>query len=556
MPFFDKDIPNTSYMDDYDDFWDVSRLVPKKKTAPSRFSTSEKTSDVTIGRAASEKYTQEDKKLNFNLYEAKESGLSNERSYTPEYARLIKKVTIKPSVDRFDFHDTFRKAALIYFDYKCPKCDFVPFYSYMPQYPQMTTEQKRYYFYWRDELRHGRYLKIDYSYIYLYVYEILNLPEKIGKEEGLKLLCDVWRAYRKQLPKIDSNFSVWVQDYCLVYALECPYDEISDFLFDIINASPFKEFYLSDVSKGGNAASAMIAYLSDYDWRRGKYAGGENSEIYRRHVESAMKCIFERVLADENIVNSELSKISRTAFPGSLCTHTVKCILEIEYYSISHSPKLREAVTAALKYTENKLRAYIGVKSRLSIKELPNLFKRVIDGYFEAEFRRIEKERAKLNAPEYECLYDAPEEKVSFESALEIEKASWRVTARLTEGIEEDDSDSEDFIASEDCPDNDEKSEKDEKDKKDEKRKKSDGSMKERYGLAEYEIRFIEAALLCEFDKEKNISSECGIPPATLAENINEAFSDNFGDVIICETEEGTFRIIDDYCEEISEWLR
>ena len=63
--------------DDYDSFWDVSKLVPKKKPNITRFSTSEKTEEVIIrgedpsknSKAASER------KLSFGAYEiSRESG--------------------------------------------------------------------------------------------------------------------------------------------------------------------------------------------------------------------------------------------------------------------------------------------------------------------------------------------------------------------------------------------------------------------------------------------------------------------------------------------------
>ena len=40
-----------------------------------------------------------------------------------------------------------------------------------------------------------------------------------------------------------------------------------------------------------------------------------------------------------------------------------------------------------------------------------------------------------------------------------------------------------------------------------------------------------------------------------MVERINEAFSDGFGDVIIEDTGDG-FAIIEDYKEEITEWLK
>lgn len=545
----------TDKRDDFDDFWDLSKLVPKKKPNLSPFSTATPVSEVTVAAmedtGSVSSVSSEERKLDFSAYKTASEDKKSERSYSPASSRLIKRVTIKPSHDRFDFYDTFRKAALIYFDYKCAKCEFVPFYSYKPQYSQMTTDQKKYYFFWRDELRRKRFLKTDYSYVYLYAYEILNLPEKIGKEEGLRLLLEVWRAYRDELPRLDINFSAWVQDYCLIYELECPFEQIKDFLFDVINVSVFKEFYLSDIEKGGNASSAMLAYLSDYDWRRGKYAGGDNAQIYRTHVESAMQRVFALILSDETVTNGEISKITRTAFPGSLCTHTVKCILEIEYSSISSSPELRKNVTSALKYVENKLRAILGVKSRLAIKELPDSFRRVIDKYFENEFERMKKERERAAMPEYEKLYDAPESAVSFEDAVEIEKASWKMTARLVEGTE----DYEQGILEEHQSRMEELTE--EKPVNEvENITESDAQLCDSYGLDHTEIEFLLAVSRGDTGKALQIANESKRMPEALAERVNEAFADNFGDVVLEESDTGGYKVIDDYTEEISEWLQ
>lgn len=524
--------------DDMDSFWDVSRLVPKKKSAIGRFSTSEKMSDVVIGNGSEARSIPDsERKISFSAFSsARTESAVEERSYVPSGSRLIKRVTIKPSVDRFDFYDTFRKAALIYYDYKCDKCDFTAFYSYKPQYSQMSNEQKHYYFYWRDELRRGRYIRTDYSYIYLYAYEILNLPEKISATEGLRLLCDVWSAYREQLPRLDASFSCWVQDYCLVYGLDCPHDRIGGFLFDVINASTFKEFYLSDHDGDGNGSAAMIAYLSDYDWRRGKYAGGEHAEMYRTNMEGAMQRVFARLLSEDLFRSAEPTKVTRTAFAGSLCTHSVKCLLEIEYYSVADSPDLRRAVTAAIKYTENKLRACLGVKSRLAVKDLDESLKAIIDRYFAAEFEKLRRKKEKENEPEYERLYDSSEERISFADAIEIERASWRVTARLVEGIEDyEEEETEQTKETTASPDTVE----------------SAGGDKNRYGLCSDDIEFLRAIA-----EGRASASADGFMPELAAERINEAFADNYGDVILEDDGNGGFCIIEDYYEEIIEWLR
>lgn len=410
-----------------DDFWDIDKLVPKKKTAMSPFSTP---TLVTYEISGVQENSSGERKL--TVLKDDSPTAAEERSYIPKDHGLIKRVTIRRAADKFDFYGNFRKAALIYYDYKTPKCDFVPYYSYMPQYTQLTSEQKAYYFYWRDEVRRGKYIKSDYSYLYLYVYEILNLPDKVLPKDGVRLLCSLWREYRKSLPRIDSFFSVWLQDYCLVHELSCPTELIRDFIFTVAAGVDFKEFYLSEITNAEDKGTdAAIAYLSDYDWRSTKYAADENAPVFERHMLGAMKGVVELYFTETEVDFREVATLRRAAFPHSLCTHAVKCNLEIEYLRISRDDGLRRLISAAVRYTENKLRALIGVKSRLGIKALDDRAKSIIDRYFDNVFAIERIRKQKENAPEYEKRYDAQREKLSFAHADEIEKASWVTTARL-----------------------------------------------------------------------------------------------------------------------------
>ena len=232
-----------------------------------------------------------------------------------------------------------------------------------------------------------------------------------------------------------------------------------------------------------------------------------------------------------------LIKISRSAFANTLCTHSVKCNLDIEYYPLADASELRSGITSAVRYTENKLRALFGAKSRLAIKYIPNDYKELIDCYFDELIRKNESRLKKKDAPEYEKLYDAPREKLSFEGADEIERLSWETTVRLCDTEEYDDTEPiydapkpieytdripEPIVAKEERND---------------------------YGLTEPEIKYI--AALCE----SSGNGTRGMDEEAMVERINEAFSDGFGDVIIEDTADG-FAIIEDYKEEIIEWLK
>ena len=562
MSFYDRN-------EEKDGFWDIEKLIPKKKTASlSPFVTKPTVTDYSIDLPESEKAPDTEsrpsgelcdsgerrkdaaeRKLNLEAMKSVEYG--EEKVYYPENT-LIKSITVRKYNEKYDFYDSFRKAALLYFDCPGEKCDFAQFYSYMPQYSQLNKAQKSYYFYWRQEMRNGRFIKTDYSYLYLYVYEIINLPDVIEPQKGVKLLCRLWREYRKALPRIDMYFSIWVRDYCLVNELPCPISEIQDFIFDVIRASDFKEYYFTDIGKSGrDGVWSLIAYLSDYDWHRGFYSvvGKEDTEdyakkaeIYRTLLEGSMRVILPSVWNDcmREKEAGKLTKISRAAFPNTLCTHTVKSRLEIEYYPLADASALRRDITAAVRYTENKLRALFGAKSRLSVKYIPNEYKELIDCYFEELMRKSEARKRQQNLPEYEKLYDAPREKLSFEGADEIERLSWDTTMRLCDTDEYQEEANEVAYT----PEKQEKIVAEEKTAE-----KIDNNTSETYGLSESDIAYVRE--LCESSLRRGHS----IDEDATVERINEAFSDGFGDVIIEDTGDG-FAIIEDYKEEVVEWLK
>lgn len=517
---------------DRDSFWKIDKLVPKKQGGLSTFSTGQKLVDYTV---SSDDAAEDDGRFKLTLQNGGDTGKKEDFVYTP--TGLIKHVTVRHIPDKFDFHANFVKAAQLYFNFNGAPCDFVPFYSYMPQYTQLNEAQKGYYFYWRGMVRSGQYIKTDYSYFYLYVYEIINLPNLIPAEKGIEMLADLWCAYRKSLPNIDANMALWIQDYCLCYNVACPADKLRDFIFSVIGNASFKEFYLSDAETlGEEGTGSVVAYLSDYDWRCGKYAGGDNKEVYSRHLLGAMSLLVSRLLDGGRILGgSETAKMERRAFRGALTTSAVKYLIMCEYRPIAAETDLRGIITSAVKYTENKLRALMGVKSRLAVRELQPEYSALIDGYFAELFDKVNRERVRASRPEYERLYESDSVGISSADADEIERASWSTTARLVEDIDEyDEADTEAEAVTAEPPNN--------------------VNEAECFGLDKDRIEFIRAALNENYAEMRVICDRIGELADSVADGINEAFSDGFGDVILENMPDG-YVIIEDYKEDIEAWL-
>ena len=196
-----------------DGFWDLEEMLPAKKT-PRRFSSDTGTAEVSLGNDKEKEKSEpipkrpvtgktaaaldtarkalsdiesrlktvsaaasHDRKTAYDEWKASRDTLSDGAEnaggvicgYTPERNPLIKKVTVKSWDAKYSFYGRFRSDALKYAGINGSPCGKVPFFSYTPQYSQLTDDQLACYFYWRDCVKNGEYPDTDYAYILLYI---------------------------------------------------------------------------------------------------------------------------------------------------------------------------------------------------------------------------------------------------------------------------------------------------------------------------------------------------------------------------------------------------
>ena len=219
-------------MQDPDEFWDLASLVPpRRRPAPPRtahsatvetvevtsppHSTGEaagQTADVPLTERFVPPHTARD------LLPKEEP----ERRYTP-VGSLVREVRVYPWRSRYDYYEQFASHAARLADKEGTPCPEVDFFSYMPQYVQMNRAQLAYYLWWRTSFRRGTCLPAAYSYLLLYLYELINLDEKhqnpkTGQENMLRL----WLSYREKYPRLDALLREWLCDYSLLHELPPP----------------------------------------------------------------------------------------------------------------------------------------------------------------------------------------------------------------------------------------------------------------------------------------------------------------------------------------------
>ena len=185
-----------------------------------------------------------------------------------------------------------------------------------------------------------------------------------------------------------------------------------------------------------------MRHCCQYDYRKSKFAGGEHKALFDSTIPAAVAHVLPLLLGangQKPAITMLDSTVTRDAFVGALCSYRNKRRIEVAYTSFSRSHELRFLMGDMVKHVENRLRSWIGVRSKLSVMSLPIPLRDALDAYLNpmeppksaATVKKKEEPR-----PAYEALYDLPRKAVSLEDAAAIEADSWETTRILVEAFE------------------------------------------------------------------------------------------------------------------------
>ena len=423
--------------EDRDDFWDLPEITPKRKRPDAKSAPPSGTDAVslTFGEATEGKKYIIPKRENLSGIPEKHSEVILQ--YEPQDS-LILSVKICKWPSDYSFYNRFLQDAHKYYRVKCEEAPFVPFFSYLPQYNQLNIDQLRFYLYWRRQVSRGNYIKTDYSYIFLYLYELINLEDVSTPEKRLSAMCSLLLGYRDSFSSLDRYLGEWICDFCLIHRLSPPDDIPEDVLSELMTVVSLREFYIkSRENVHDTAMRDLIIRNNKYNYTDSAAFGPKTKSIFDTHL---IRSVIYTIEKTENVKDGEpnLQKtlVSRTAYNGALCVSGTKCRIDAEYLSLNRSYRFRGMITSLVKCAENNIRAALGIKSRLSeaglSKETVAVMKEYYAKYLPPQTGRREKRVTPEEAIRYE-LYEAKETGFDPASAAEIELSSWELTKRLVE---------------------------------------------------------------------------------------------------------------------------
>lgn len=279
------------------------------------------------------------------------------------------------------------------------EAEFVPFMSYWPTYESMTWRQKKWYFYWRNEVRNERYPATDLSYIFLLCYEIINGAGWQEPLDGHHVLMNLWRQYRRRFHKMDRYLPQWIIDFSQVHGLnesllelllETPRhvsQELADLEWERIwSASPIQVPF------------ALLPQLLDYDLERSRFYAEQGGEVMRQYIPKVLAAV------DAFLDKQQGTRLIQL-FRPPVYRENERYLFRSAVYDASrygrtslvrrlplseHKP-LRDFLTGIVKMTENELRRQLNVNGRLRINPpVEPEIARLIERYVRRAFTPVE----------------------------------------------------------------------------------------------------------------------------------------------------------------------
>ena len=344
----------------------------------------------------------------------------------------------------------FVELAKRYVDRSVTDAEPVPFQEYWPSYVSMDEAQQRWYFYWRAQLRQGNRLPTDLSYLFVHIYEVINLIGFESPQEGFRHLNEFWRYYRQLQPKLDRYLPDWIADF-IVFHEVAPnalgwYSDVYK-VTNVTDHDSAVEVWISSGEDFESLSSEIIFKLANYNPTKSKF--------YKQNAEpSQLDLAYKRALiAVDDAIRTEQGKslfqihqpehtrvIRRAPFANAVHAYPRTDIDIVSVHFWCNVKPLAAALNSIVKQTDNVLREQAGYKYRVRGIQLTQICKSVIESALRTETPKQELSidystveqlakdsemiRARLLATEDGDREEPKTEEASADERL-IEAASW-----------------------------------------------------------------------------------------------------------------------------------
>lgn len=286
----------------------------------------------------------------------------------------------------------------------------VPFKCYWPTYSDMNGWQQQWYFYWRLQVRRENFLPTDLSYIFVHVYEILNLVETSDPIQAATRIRTLWLAYRGKYPNLDRYLPDWGGDLLAVKsggAQALGWWESILSVDGLIIPDPVVNTIVEKAirTNGVDALPYKIwSLLSEYQPRNKFYQKYNTDHFVDLAYEKAIKVANTHYLKTtgkslvDQFVSDRVYNYEKHVFASALIGFSYPNVSRLATgRDYAGSTRLANNITSIMKYAENILRKQQKFSAKLSgIELLSDLAKQLDQAFLPAKPESRQPEPVKI----------------------------------------------------------------------------------------------------------------------------------------------------------------
>lgn len=294
----------------------------------------------------------------------------------------------------------FVEQAKTYVDRTENQAEPAPFQQYWPTYRSMDAAQQRWYFYWRTQLRQGNRRPTDLSYLFVYIYEVINMIGFESPQDAYKHLDDFWRYYRQLQPKLDRYLPDWIADFIVFHELAPNaldwYSEVSK-ISEVGDANFAIEAWVASGASFEQLPDGTLVELANYNPGKSKfYKQFSDSIDLDQGYRKALMAVDEATRREKGQSLFEIHQpkhrqvIRRAPFVSAVHAYPNSEIEIAAIHSWTEMAPLAAFLQSCVKYADNVLREQAGYSYRVRGITLSEKYKSVIEAALQPEARKQE----------------------------------------------------------------------------------------------------------------------------------------------------------------------
>ncbi|WP_233192537.1 TerB N-terminal domain-containing protein [Sporosarcina sp. P2] len=279
----------------------------------------------------------------------------------------------------------FIKHSLDYATKRGVKSKEIPLHAYWTTFDSLNKEQKKWYFYWREQVLNGKYPDVDLSYIILFVYELLNYSFNQRAAFNISMVVRLHDNYVERLPKVRTYLGSWTADMLREVGE-------NDLMEEWTSSS--SDYYMTPLYKQLKEKQDELARISFTKWKphiqnykETVFFTAHKNKIYRVFKESfpLLQGVYQEQgeqLIDRYFKMQEERTVKHLYVSAVMGRETD--VFHVQTKRILPTERINNEVTALFRLSENVTRMLKGEKRQIKVDEsfLPEGFKEMMIEHF------------------------------------------------------------------------------------------------------------------------------------------------------------------------------